>query len=174
MGPGRPPTYLSDLPPRRVLLLAGLEFVRGVVKVAGVREVALIGSMTTAKESPKDIDFVVTVGRDVAWEDLARVTRRLKGTALSGGCGGADVFLAGDGGRYLGRVCSYRKQRYRRACGAFRCGEAPYLCDDSALMRLARGTILEPPVHLWPAVQRRQALPADVEELLVARLDWAG
>jgi predicted nucleotidyltransferase len=47
-------------------------FVEEAAKLTGVRRIALLGSITTEKKDPKDIDFVVTVDDDVDLEPLAR------------------------------------------------------------------------------------------------------
>ena len=52
---------------------------------------------------------------NAAPDNLAPVGRRLKGLAQTINLGAA-IFLADDGGRYLGRICHYRECRPRRAC----------------------------------------------------------
>ena len=107
------------------LLAAGLEFVRAIVKVPGVRRVSLIGSICTNRIRPKDIDFLVVIADDIEFETLATLGRRLKGTTQRVNRG-ADIFLANDRGEYIGRVCHYRECWPRRACrAALRPGTAP-------------------------------------------------
>ncbi len=57
--------YLASLPPIRTHLLAGaLLFVHATAMLPGVSRIALLGSLTTTKASPKDIDLLVTVADD--------------------------------------------------------------------------------------------------------------
>lgn len=80
---------MRDNENRRGQLLDGLRrFVTAVRGVAGVRRIALVGSIVTAKPDPKDIDLLVVVSDDA---DLAavctlggcRATRRLSIAALT-------------------------------------------------------------------------------------------
>jgi hypothetical protein len=48
----------------------------------------------------------------------------------------------------------------------------PYLHDDLDAIRLNSTLVLCPPITLWPRVDRRGKLPADVEEM-VATLEHA-
>lgn len=57
------------------------------------------------------------------------------------------------------------------ACHAQHCGERDHLNDDLHVLTLAKDLIAAPPVDLWPSVLRRHAMPADVEALLLSRLD---
>jgi predicted nucleotidyltransferase len=41
-------------------------FVSAVAKLPGIRRIALLGSITTDKQNPKDIDFLVVVDDDLA------------------------------------------------------------------------------------------------------------
>ena len=50
---------------RQVLLDAGETFVRKILLVNGVERIALVGSITTDKSEPKDIDFLLTVSVDI-------------------------------------------------------------------------------------------------------------
>lgn len=149
-------------------MLAGvLRFVRAVEPIAGVRRIALIGSIVTAKRTPKDVDLLVTVTDDADLAPLARCARRLQGE-LQGFNHWADVFLADERGRYLGRTCTWRECRpgIRASCDALQCGGRPHLHDDLGDVRLNQAIILEPPVQLWPVVVRRGPVPRDVEDLL--------
>src|SRR5438876_9693239 len=56
-------------------------FVSAVTKLAGIRRIALLGSITSHKQNPKDIDFLVVVDDDVDLEPLARLGRKIKGRA---------------------------------------------------------------------------------------------
>ncbi|SRR6266571_5235213 len=150
-------------------LEAALWFVRSASQLAGVRRIALIGSMTTSRSSPKDVDLLVHVADDLDLTRLAALGRQLKGR-LQSHSRGADVFLADERGRYLGRTCSWKVCRpgVRASCDARHCGLRPYLHDDLAAVRLADSLIAAPPLDLWPVVVRRGTLPADVERALAS------
>jgi len=152
----------------REQMLAGvLGFVRAVAPIVGVRRIALIGSIMTAKSTPKDVDLLVTVTDDTDLSPLARCARQLQGR-LQGLNHWADVFLADERGRYLGRTCTWRECRpgIRASCDALHCGRRPHLHDDLGDVRLNRALIASPPVEIWPTVIRRSAVPVDVEALL--------
>ena len=78
---------------RAELLDACRRFVESATHVPGVREISLLGSITTEKSNPKDIDVLVVISDDADLAPLARHARRLQGHAQSLNCG-ADVFLA--------------------------------------------------------------------------------
>lgn len=156
--------------PRRPLLLAVRAFVQSACKCPGVLRIALLGSLTTTKAIPKDADMLVTIDAAMDLSALARAGRRLKGTAQTINLG-ADIFLADAAGTYLGRICRYRECRMRIACQAQNCGKRPHLNDDLQIITLPRKLIAAPPVDLWPEVVRRQAMPADVEALLLSGLE---
>ena len=101
--------------PRRHLLSAVLAFVRAARSTPGVRRIALLGSLATDKPVPKDADVLVTIDATMDLDPLARVGRRLKGTAQTINLG-ADIFLADEAGRYMGRICHYRECHPRVAC----------------------------------------------------------
>jgi len=101
---------------------------------------------------------------------LARAGRRLKGQAQAINLG-ADIFLAGADGRYLGRICHYRECHPRMACRARHCGRRGHLNDDLHVVTLLPELVAVPPVDLWPRVVRRLAMPPDVEALLLAELE---
>ena len=82
--------------PRRPLLLGAYSFVRAARLCPGVRRIALLGSLATAKAIPKDVDLLVTVERAMDLSQLARAGRRLKGSAQTINLG-ADIFLADRG-----------------------------------------------------------------------------
>ena len=69
--PYRGPSPSVD-PPRPVLLAAVLQFACSVRRLAEVRRLALIGSLTTAKAVPKDADLLVVIDHDAELEALAR------------------------------------------------------------------------------------------------------
>jgi hypothetical protein len=144
-------------------------FVRSAAAVAGVKRISLIGSIVTRKPNPKDVDLLVVISEDADLEELARCGRRLQGKN-QGLNRGADVFLADESGRYLGRTCTWREcsPGLRMACDALHCGGRQYLHDDLTVIRLDEALIAAPPVDLWPVVRCRRTVPADVSELLKA------
>ena len=100
----------------RQQLLDGLRrFVVSVRQIAGVRRIAVLGSIVTTKPDPKDIDVLVVVAHDADLTPLATCSRRLQGHAQSFNRG-ADVFLADERGTYIGRtagpVCGGRAMRF--------------------------------------------------------------
>ena len=152
----------------RQQMLAGVRgFVRAVAPIVGVRRIALIGSITTTKPTPKDVDLLVTVTDDADLAPLARCARQLQGR-LQGLNHWADVFLADERGRYLGRTCTWRECRpgIRASCDALHCGRRPHLHDDLGDVRLNQALIASPPVEIFPTVIRRSPVPPDVEALL--------
>jgi predicted nucleotidyltransferase len=155
---------------RSTLLALTLEFVRTAGALAGVKRIALLGSILTPKPRPKDVDLLVTMDGIVDLAPLATLGRRLKGGAQSKLNSGADVFLADQSGHYHGRVCNYRECHTRVLCQARHCGAIQHLRDDLDVLTLARELIVLPPVELYPAVVTRVAVPNDVEELLLASI----
>jgi predicted nucleotidyltransferase len=151
-------------------LLAGLRrFVASARQIAGVRRIAVLGSIVTTKPNPKDIDVLVVVADDADLAPLAKSARRLQGY-VQGFNRGADVFLADERGAYIGRTCRWKDCRsgVRRACDALHCGRRPFLHDDLDAIRLNTSDVLSPPVTIWPFLERRVALPPDVEEVIAA------
>jgi predicted nucleotidyltransferase len=61
---------------RRHLLDGLRRFVASVREVAGVRRVALLGSIATTKPDPKDIDVLIVVADDADLAPLATCARR--------------------------------------------------------------------------------------------------
>jgi len=102
--------------------------------------------------------------------ELARTGRRLKGQAQTINLG-ADIFLADEGGRYLGRICHYRECHPRVACRARHCARRQHLNDDLDVVTLSKELLAAPSVDLWPNVVRRLPMPPDVETLLLADLE---
>jgi hypothetical protein len=158
--------------PRRPLLLAVRSFVRSARDCPGVLRIALLGSLTTTKLIPKDVDVLVTIDGPVALVKLARAGRRLQGVAQTVNLG-TDIFLANGDGCYVGRICHYRKCFPRMACLAQNCGRREYLNDDFQVVTLSKELIAGPPITLWPNVVRRVTVPPDVEALLLTDLDPA-
>ena len=156
--------------PRPHLLNAVLAFVRAAQSTPGVLRIALLGSLATDKPVPKDADVLVTIDAAVHLDPLARLGRRLKGTAQTVNLG-ADIFLANAAGRYLGRICHYRECRPRVACRALSCGLRQHLNDDLQIVTLSPTLVGAPPIDLWPRIVARCAVPADTHALLVAQLD---
>jgi hypothetical protein len=156
--------------PRRRLLTAVLAFVQAARALSEVRQIALLGSLTTDKPVPKDADVLVIVDADIDLAQLARLGRRLKGTAQTINLG-ADIFLADKAGRYLGRICHYRECRARAACRALNCGRRQHLNDDLQIVTLSAALISAPPIDLWPRVVTRCPVPADTQALLLVKLE---
>jgi predicted nucleotidyltransferase len=154
----------------RTELINGLQrFVSAAQSVAGVRKIALMGSIVTAKPNPKDIDVLVVVADDADLTRLATHARRLQGHAQSLNRG-ADVFLADERGDYIGRTCRWKDCRpgIRQSCDARHCGRRPHLHDDFDALMLSKAVIAAPPVTLWPVVERRGRLPRDLEAVVAA------
>jgi hypothetical protein len=124
----------------------------------------------TAKAAPKDVDLLVKIDSAMDLTKLAQAGRRLMGFAQSFNLG-ADVFLADAAGHYLGRICRYRECHPRALCRAEHCGHRQHLNDDPHVVTLSETLIAAPPVDLWPKVVRRQSVPTDVEEILLAPLE---
>jgi hypothetical protein len=120
----------------------------------------------TTKSEPKDIDLLPVITDDADLAGLARFARRLQGT-LQGLNRTADVFLADERGRYLGRTCYWRKcPGARRVCDALYRGRRPHLHDDLQTLTLDKAIIARPPVTVWPAVECVGVVPPDVEQFL--------
>jgi predicted nucleotidyltransferase len=153
---------------RGTLLELTRDFVLSARRTDRVHRIAVLGSLLTDKARPKDADVLVTIPADSELTQLARLGRRLKGSAQARLNSGADIFLADPSGRYLGRVCHYRECHPRVLCRARHCGAVPHLADDLDLVDLPRDLILAPPLELFPHVVARVELPDDVERLLVA------
>lgn len=165
---------ITPLQGHREALLDGLRrFVTSARQIAGVRRIAVLGSIVTTKPDPKDIDVLVVVADDADLAALAKCARRLQGHA-QGFNRGADVFLADEQGMYIGRTCHWKNCRpgVRQACDALHCGRRPYLHDNLEAIHLNASVVLSPPVTIWPLVERRLELPPDLEEV-VATLEHA-
>jgi hypothetical protein len=137
--------------------------------MAGVRRIAVLGSIVTDKPNPKDIDVLVVVADDADLTPLATASRRLQGHAQSFNRG-ADVFLADERGTFIGRMCRWKDCRpgVRRSCDALHCGRRPFLHDDLDAISLNASVVQSPPLTLWPGVERRVQLPPDLEEMVAA------
>jgi len=164
----------GDQEPLRDFLIREVqEFVTHASRLAGVRSIALLGSLTTPKKHPKDADLLVRVDDGMHLKPLARVARGLQGRAQSRSSG-ADIFIADADNQYQGRICRFRDCRpgIRVSCAALHCGRKPHLCDDLQLLTLGTSLLRAPPVELWPQAVTRAPIPADIEALLT-RLDAA-
>ena len=124
----------SELTIRENLLCEVALFVERVRVCSGVQRIALIGSLTTNKENPKDADVLVTVDDDADLTPLATACRRLKGHAQSRNKG-TDIFLANPSGNYIGRICHWRECRpgIRASCDARHCGRRSVRTPSTAL-----------------------------------------
>ena len=158
------PTPENLSPLRQFLLLEALSFIRTASRISGVRRIALIGSLTTSKTDPKDIDLLLTVDDELNLERLASAGRRLKGRA-QGRNSGADIFLLNSRGEYIGRTCQWREcaPGIRMSCYADHCGRRPHLYDDLRVIALTQSVVSDPPLQLWPTVVSQDGLPHDVQ-----------
>ncbi|OFZ99255.1 MAG: hypothetical protein A3H35_02045 [Betaproteobacteria bacterium RIFCSPLOWO2_02_FULL_62_17] len=157
---------------RAFLLDEVLRFVKRARACPGVWRIALIGSLTTNKDNPKDADVLVTVDDDANLTALAAAGRRLQGRAQSRNSG-ADIFLADLSENYIGRTCHWRECRpgIRVACDARHCGRRHFLHDDLDDVTLDAALIKLPPLELWPQLVRRFEVPADVEARLIQPIE---
>ncbi|MDC0936308.1 UPF0158 family protein [Pirellulales bacterium] len=165
----RTPLPLPDL--RDAMFTEVRQFVRSARTIDGVERIALIGSLAQNKEFPKDIDLLVTVADGCDLAMLATLGRKLSGHMNS--CqAGADVFLASDDGKYIGRTCPWRHcdPGVRTSCDALHCGRRPYLHDDFESIRLNDDLIAHPPVVLWPDTLAVSSVPSDVRQQLTDAL----
>src|SRR5258705_10481538 len=130
--------------------------------------VALLGSITTNKQNPKDIDFLVVVDDEVDLEPLARLGRKIKGRAQQTNRG-ADIFLADAQGKYIGRTCSWKTcgPGKRRWCDALNCGKRPYLHDDLETVSVSDETV-RTALELCLSVVQRVGLPEVLDRTLNA------
>jgi hypothetical protein len=156
---------------RDFLLSEVLHFVERARGCSGVRRIALVGSLASDKEDPKDADVMVTVEDDADLTALATAGRRLRGRAQSRNKG-ADIFLADPSDNYIGRTCHWREcyPGLRASCDARHCGRRAFLHDDLDAVTLDAALVKAPPLELWPTVVRRAQLPSDVETQLVQPL----
>lgn len=156
--------------PRPVLLTEVLAFVRSAAACAGVRRIALLGSLATPKPIPKDADVLVTIDGDMDLDALAMMGRRLKGRCQHINLA-ADIFLCDAQERYLGRICRHRECFLRANCDARSCGKRQHLRDDLDIITLPDSVMRRPPFVLWPTVVREAPAPPDVEALLLRLLE---
>lgn len=160
-------TDTSDVRTRRQKLLAHLPwFVRAVARIEGVRKISILGSITTEKLKPKDIDFLVAIDDSADLEPVARIGRKLLGRTGSEG-GGADIFLTDSLGNYIGRTCQWKlcQPGVRMSCDALNCGRRQYLHDDLQAVTLSEATIVKA-LQLWPELEGRDGLPEDLKSVI--------
>jgi len=154
----------------RVFLLKEVRrFVNHASKLAGVERMALLGSLTTKKINPKDADVLVTIRPEVDIDTLAALGRRLKGKDQSRNSG-ADIFLCNPEGEYIGRTCAFRECHPRVRCSGTQCARGTKICNDFDVVCLNQDIIREPPLILWPSIERKLPLPEDVEDFLIRQL----
>jgi predicted nucleotidyltransferase len=173
--PANPDDRTFDPPPlpelRTIMFAEVRRFVRLARELPGVLRIALVGSLATDKEFPKDIDLLVTVSDDCDLAPLAQLGRQLSGH-MTAHQAGADVFLADPDGKYLGRTCPWREcgPGLRVSCDARHCGARHYLHDDWDSVRLSDKLIANPPVVLWPRTAAVDSVPPDVRAELIDQL----
>ncbi len=164
-----PEKLLFTGPPARPRLIElALTFAQAARKLPGVQRIALIGSITTDKPEPKDLDLLATIADDLDLTELATLSRRMSGQAGQFSRS-AETFLADPRGRYIGRICKWKRCEpgARMACEAQHCARRHYLNDDLQSVKLPDAQIAAPPIELWPKVVRRINVPQDVEEGLL-------
>lgn len=166
-------TFAAPTPLVRARLIAeAMAFARAASRLSGVIRIALLGSITTSKSDPKDVDLLVTVADGADLVPLATLGRKLQGHLQSLNRG-ADIFLADPAATYLGRICPWRDCRpgLRLRCDALHCGRRVHLYDDLATIELPLSLVAAPPVEFWPGIVVRVPIPVDLEQSL-AELHW--
>lgn len=160
------------VPIRPKMMAACLKSIPKISQLPGVLRIAMIGSLVTPKEDPKDIDLLLTVTDDCDLAPLATLGRSLQGQMLSL-AHGADIFLANPAGDYIGRTCQWKICRLgqRVRCQADHCGQRPHLYDDLSILILSKSIIAAPPLELWPEIIIRSPLPEDLLTGLVEPLN---
>ncbi len=173
--PTNPEQLPSNLPPlpdmRKIMLDQVRWFVNSARDLSGLKRIALIGSLTTKKEFPRDIDLLVTVSDDCNLTKIAELGRKSMGHMVSQRAN-AEVFLANTQANYPGRTCPWRDCRpgIRQSCLALHCGTRQFLYDDLQNLRLKKNLIDNPPVLLWPEPKANQEVPNDVHKELIQPL----
>jgi hypothetical protein len=157
---------------RDFLLRLLAKFAAAARNVPGVVRIAVIGSLTTEKLTPKDADALVTVRDNADFQKLALIGRKMKGAAQTRGRG-ADIFLANENGQYIGRTCSFKECHPRVACRGSQCSQGAWICNDFDEVRLSPELIANPPVVLWPQLQVRQPVPMDLQKIVIKRFESA-
>jgi hypothetical protein len=155
---------VSGLSPIRGALIEALAtFVSAAPRIRGVTRIAVVGSITTAKLDPKDVDVLVTVRDDADFAALAMQGRKLKG-ATQHHNHGADIFLASVEGKYIGRTCSYKECHPRSRCFGTQCTTGNWVCNDVDVVTLSDDLVREPPLEVWPTLVVRADLPGDIAD----------
>ncbi len=169
--------------PREHLLKGGVTFIERASAIPGIQRIAMVGSMTTDKKIPKDIDFLVTVNESIDFKDLAEAGRQLQGYAHRINLT-ADIFITNSDGIYIGRTCNYKEPFLRRDCQGKVCGhfllmdeDIPavlqafnsllHLCSDTEMIKFTKEEIDKPPLIIWPEIVRNAPIPEDVENILL-------
>ena len=152
---------------RAFLITEAFRFIDRIVTIPGLRRIAMIGSITTFKADPRDIDLLITIEDAADLSVLATATRKLKGAAQTKNKG-ADVFLANPAGQYIGRICHWRDcgPGIRASCDARNCGRRHHLHDDLDDINLDALLVKEPPIEILPTVVYRQSVPNDLLSFL--------
>ena len=85
--PLNPAASTCDPPPlpelRKIMLAEVRRFVRLACDLPGVQRIALIGSLASDKEFPKDIDMLITISDECDLTELALLGRQLAGHMAS-------------------------------------------------------------------------------------------
>jgi hypothetical protein len=154
------PPYQQRLAERQHLLDGAAKFVERVKHIRGVVRIALIGSLTTPKPQPNNVNLLVTIATEEIVPEIAAAARKLSGYAQTMNRG-ADVLLADASGTYLGRTCPWRECRpgIRSRCQAQHCGG--HLYDDLHIVTLPKKLIASPPLVIWPKPAVSGDMPAD-------------
>ena len=153
----------SDSDIRAFLIAEAFRFIDRIVTLPGLRRIAMLGSLTSSKADPKDVDILITIDDEADLTALATAARKLKGAAQTKNKG-ADVFLANPAGQYIGRICHWRDcgPGIRASCDARNCGRRHYLHDDLDEINLDPSLVKEPPLEIWPTVVSRQSVASDL------------
>ena len=156
---------------RENLIRFAFEFYISCLKINEIKRIALVGSILTQKEKPKDVDLLLTIPDDLDLTRLAMISRRLQGKA-GGISGGADIFLTNEEMEYIGRICEWKDCRpgIRVRCDALNCGKREYLHDDLSTVKLKKELIENPPLVLFPSLILNVSVPIDVEEGLLKKI----
>ena len=157
---------------RQKLLDEALWFTQMASRLPNVTRIALIGSLTTDKVDPKDVDMLVTVTDGSDLTELATLGRKLRGHCQQMNRGG-EVFLADKRTNYLGRTCPWKTcaPGIRSRCDARNCGKRPFLHDDFGDIKLVKSLIAKPPVELWPQIVTRVPVPDDLHERVLQKIE---
>ena len=153
----------NELDIRAFLIAETFRFIKRVIKIPGVKRIAILGSLTNTKTNPKDADILITIEDEADLTALATAARKLKGMAQSKNKG-ADIFLENPLGKYVGRICHWHEcgPGIRASCDARHCGRRLYLHDDLDEINLDPFLVREPPVEVWPTLIYHQEVASDL------------